>query len=115
VLHCGQVTIPENGQSFALIYSIEDPADPRSPVGGVGAQVMGPDDGYICQVGQDGLLVLNGVFCCFVVVKLNMMYHGGHVQYCWEWVMSARGVQACILVLAVCVGRWTACVHMHAH
>lgn len=47
-----QVTIPENGQSFALIYSIEDPADPRSPVGGVGAQVMGPDDGYICQVGQ---------------------------------------------------------------
>jgi len=34
-----QVTIPENGQSFALIYSIEDPGDPSSPVGGVGVQV----------------------------------------------------------------------------
>lgn len=34
-----QVTIPENGQSFCLIYSIEDPGDPNSPVGGVGAQV----------------------------------------------------------------------------
>lgn len=48
-----QVTIPENGQSFALIYSIEDPGDPRSPVGGVGVQVMGPDDGYICQFSKD--------------------------------------------------------------
>jgi hypothetical protein len=35
-----QVTIPENGQSFALIYSIEDPGDPSSPVGGLGVQVM---------------------------------------------------------------------------
>jgi tocopherol cyclase len=48
-----QVTIPENGQSFALIYSIEDPGDPRSPVGGMGVQVMGPDDGYICQHSTD--------------------------------------------------------------
>lgn len=48
-----KVTIPENGQSFALIYSIEDPGDPSSPVGGVGVQVMGPDDGYICQFSKD--------------------------------------------------------------
>uniref|UniRef100_A0A383VS04 Tocopherol cyclase n=1 Tax=Tetradesmus obliquus TaxID=3088 RepID=A0A383VS04_TETOB len=48
-----KVTIPENGQSFALIYSIEDPSNPSSPVGGVGVQVMGPDDGYICQFSRD--------------------------------------------------------------
>eukprot|EP00878_Enallax_costatus_P036197 GHUV01040564.1.p1 GENE.GHUV01040564.1~~GHUV01040564.1.p1 ORF type:complete len:120 (-),score=21.32 GHUV01040564.1:33-392(-) len=48
-----QVTIPENGQSFALIYSIEDPGNANSPVGGVGIQVMGPDDGYICQFSKD--------------------------------------------------------------
>jgi hypothetical protein len=47
------VTIPENGQSFALIYSVEDPSNPSSPVGGVGVQVMGPDDGYICQFNRD--------------------------------------------------------------
>ncbi|MEW5314866.1 MAG: hypothetical protein WDW38_006330 [Sanguina aurantia] len=44
-----KVTIPENGQSFALIYSVEDPGLPGSKAGGVGVQVMGPDDGYICQ------------------------------------------------------------------
>eukprot|EP00882_Tetradesmus_deserticola_P018828 GHRQ01020221.1.p1 GENE.GHRQ01020221.1~~GHRQ01020221.1.p1 ORF type:complete len:334 (+),score=10.49 GHRQ01020221.1:821-1822(+) len=48
-----KVTIPENGQSFALIYSVEDPSNPKSPVGGVGVQVMGPDDGYICQFSRD--------------------------------------------------------------
>ncbi|KAF6251155.1 tocopherol cyclase-domain-containing protein [Scenedesmus sp. NREL 46B-D3] len=48
-----KVTIPENGQSFALIYSVEDPSNPSSPVGGVGVQVMGPDDGYICQFSRD--------------------------------------------------------------
>eukprot|EP00878_Enallax_costatus_P029304 GHUV01031756.1.p1 GENE.GHUV01031756.1~~GHUV01031756.1.p1 ORF type:complete len:461 (+),score=103.09 GHUV01031756.1:601-1983(+) len=48
-----KVTIPENGQSFALIYSIEDPGNANSPVGGVGIQVMGPDDGYICQFSKD--------------------------------------------------------------
>eukprot|EP00879_Flechtneria_rotunda_P016277 GHRR01017030.1.p1 GENE.GHRR01017030.1~~GHRR01017030.1.p1 ORF type:complete len:251 (+),score=65.45 GHRR01017030.1:173-925(+) len=48
-----KVTIPENGQSFALIYSIEDPANLNSPVGGIGVQVMGPDDGYICQFNRN--------------------------------------------------------------
>lgn len=40
--------MPETGQSFALIYSIEDPLG-NTPQAGVGLQVMGPDDGYICQ------------------------------------------------------------------
>ncbi|KAI8472481.1 MAG: tocopherol cyclase-domain-containing protein [Monoraphidium minutum] len=48
-----KVTIPENGQSFALIYSVEDPGDSRSGVRGVGVQVMGADDGYICQFSKD--------------------------------------------------------------
>lgn len=47
-----QVTIPENGQSFALIYSIEDPLG-NTQQAGVGLQVMGPDDGYICQFDKD--------------------------------------------------------------
>lgn len=59
-----KVSIPEERQSFAFMYSVEDPAftvnmsqfeklmyGPRYP--GVGAQVMGADDGYICQYSQD--------------------------------------------------------------
>jgi tocopherol cyclase len=48
-----KVTDPKSGQSFALIYSIEDPGDGASGVRGVGAQVMGADDGYICQFTRD--------------------------------------------------------------
>jgi tocopherol cyclase len=43
-----RVTLPGDGQSFALIYSIEDPLG-TGKFSGVGAQVMGPDDGYILQ------------------------------------------------------------------
>lgn len=35
-------------ESFALIYSVEDPLG-NTPLSGVGVQVMGPDDGYIVQ------------------------------------------------------------------
>ncbi|KAG2447103.1 hypothetical protein HYH02_007852 [Chlamydomonas schloesseri] len=47
-----KVQLPESGQSFALIYSIEDPLG-NTPQAGVGLQVMGPDDGYICQFTPD--------------------------------------------------------------
>eukprot|EP00241_Pyramimonas_parkeae_P004526 CAMPEP_0114272710 /NCGR_PEP_ID=MMETSP0058-20121206/28637_1 /TAXON_ID=36894 /ORGANISM="Pyramimonas parkeae, CCMP726" /LENGTH=882 /DNA_ID=CAMNT_0001391973 /DNA_START=28 /DNA_END=2676 /DNA_ORIENTATION=- len=40
-----RVAIP-NGPSFAFMYSIEDPQG-NSPLSGVGAQVMGPNDGYL--------------------------------------------------------------------
>lgn len=43
-----KVTLPGDGQSFALIYSVEDPAG-GNKYSGVGAQVMGPDDGYLLQ------------------------------------------------------------------
>ncbi|PRW18397.1 tocopherol cyclase [Chlorella sorokiniana] len=43
-----KVTLPGDGQSFALIYSIEDPAG-GNRCAGVGAQVMGPEDGYLLQ------------------------------------------------------------------
>ena len=43
-----KVTLPGDGQSFALIYSVEDPSD-NNKHSGVGAQVMGPDDGYLLQ------------------------------------------------------------------
>lgn len=59
-----KVSIPEEKQSFAFMYSLEDPAfsgslsqfeqlkyGPRFP--GVGAQVMGADDGYLCQYTQE--------------------------------------------------------------
>lgn len=47
-----RVTLPGDGQSFALIYSIEDPGETRA-TSGVGAQVMGPDDGYLIQYSSD--------------------------------------------------------------
>ncbi|KAK9835048.1 hypothetical protein WJX81_007145 [Elliptochloris bilobata] len=47
-----KVTLPGEGQSFALIYSIEDPAG-NTAQSGVGAQVMGPDDSYLLQYGKD--------------------------------------------------------------
>lgn len=43
-----KVTLPGDGQSFALIYSIEDPMGGNKH-SGIGAQVMGPDDGYLLQ------------------------------------------------------------------
>lgn len=39
--------------SVALIYSVEDPGDASSGVRGVGVQVMGPGDGYVCQFARD--------------------------------------------------------------
>eukprot|EP00195_Chlamydomonas_chlamydogama_P014697 CAMPEP_0202899352 /NCGR_PEP_ID=MMETSP1392-20130828/7616_1 /ASSEMBLY_ACC=CAM_ASM_000868 /TAXON_ID=225041 /ORGANISM="Chlamydomonas chlamydogama, Strain SAG 11-48b" /LENGTH=470 /DNA_ID=CAMNT_0049585515 /DNA_START=249 /DNA_END=1661 /DNA_ORIENTATION=+ len=52
-----RVQIPNTRQSFALIYSIEDPhaktSTPEFPHAGVGVQVMGPDDGYICQFNRN--------------------------------------------------------------
>ncbi len=67
-----KVTDPETGDSFALIYSVEDPgaaaadaapgagsvlgtsgqAELQAPHQGVGVQVMGPD-GYCCQFSRD--------------------------------------------------------------
>jgi tocopherol cyclase len=39
--------------SIALIYSVEDPGDASSGVRGVGVQLMGPGDGYLCQFARD--------------------------------------------------------------
>lgn len=46
------MTLPGDGQSFALIYSIEDPLG-TGQFSGIGAQVMGPDDGYLLQYSRD--------------------------------------------------------------
>jgi len=46
-----KVYIPQVDQSFALIYSIEDPKG--SQIAGVGAQIMGPEDGYLIQYSKD--------------------------------------------------------------
>ena len=48
----GQVMMPEAKDSFALIYSIENPAG-NSTKSGIGAQVMGPRDGYMIQYDYD--------------------------------------------------------------
>jgi hypothetical protein len=43
----------DDGTSFALIYSVEDPAG-GSLQGGVGVQIMGPKHGdYLCQFSRD--------------------------------------------------------------
>eukprot|EP01018_Ginkgo_biloba_P015474 Gb_20638 [translate_table: standard] len=59
-----RVSIPEQKQSFCFMYSAEDPAfsqrpgeleeifiGPRFP--GIGAQILGADDKYICQYSQE--------------------------------------------------------------
>eukprot|EP00898_Chlorokybus_atmophyticus_P002292 jgi/Chlat1/3063/Chrsp21S03318 len=46
-----RVTIPEVRQSLAWMYSIEDPYGAEFT--GVGAQIMGPDDSYLCQFSTD--------------------------------------------------------------
>jgi len=49
-----RVTLPEDGQSFAFIMSIEDPGhNPRSKLALSALQIMGPDDGYMIQADPD--------------------------------------------------------------
>ncbi|WP_414542529.1 tocopherol cyclase family protein [Nostoc sp. CCY0012] len=47
-----RVTLPECGQTFAFMYSIEDPIGGQSYSGGA-AQVLGPNDEYICRTFPD--------------------------------------------------------------
>ena len=47
-----RVTLPEIKQTFAFMYSIEDPAG-GSPYSGGGAQILGPEDKYICRTFPD--------------------------------------------------------------
>lgn len=42
------MSLPDEQESFALIYSVEDPLGGFA-TSGVGVQVMGPGDGYIVQ------------------------------------------------------------------
>lgn len=43
-----RVTLPDCGQTFAFMYSIEDPAG-GSPYSGGAAQILGPNDEYLCR------------------------------------------------------------------
>jgi tocopherol cyclase len=43
-----RVILPEHRQTFAFIYSIEDPQGGQPHSGGT-AQILGPDDGYFCR------------------------------------------------------------------
>ncbi|MGF1512297.1 MAG: tocopherol cyclase family protein [Elainellaceae cyanobacterium] len=47
-----RVTLPEVCQTFAFMYSIEDPSGAQSYSGGA-AQILGPDDGYLCRTFPD--------------------------------------------------------------
>ncbi|PSB01681.1 tocopherol cyclase family protein [Merismopedia glauca] len=47
-----RVTLPEDGQSFAFMYSIEDPSG-NKPCSGGAAQVLGPNDEYLCRTFPD--------------------------------------------------------------
>ena len=49
-----RVTLPEEGDSFVFIFSIEDPGqDPKSKLALAACQVMGPNDEYIVQADAD--------------------------------------------------------------
>ncbi|MGP1372555.1 MAG: tocopherol cyclase family protein [Almyronema sp.] len=43
-----RVTLPDVGQTFAFMYSIEDPIGGQPHSGG-GAQILGPNDEYLCR------------------------------------------------------------------
>jgi tocopherol cyclase len=47
-----RVTLPRTQDTFAFMYSIEDPAGGQPHSGGV-AQILGPDDGYLCRTFPD--------------------------------------------------------------
>lgn len=47
-----RVTLPDCGQTFAFMYSIEDPIGSQ-PYSGGAAQVLGPNDEYICRTFPD--------------------------------------------------------------
>ena len=47
-----RVTLPEDKQSFAFMYSIEDPIGGK-PYSGGAAQVLGPNDEYLCRTFPD--------------------------------------------------------------
>jgi tocopherol cyclase len=47
-----RVTLPEVGQTFAFMYSIEDPWGGSTHSGGA-AQILGPEDGYLCRTFPD--------------------------------------------------------------
>ncbi|HBL58567.1 MAG TPA: tocopherol cyclase [Cyanobacteria bacterium UBA8803] len=43
-----RVTLPDCGQTFGFMYSIEDPKGGKPHSGGA-VQILGPDDGYLCR------------------------------------------------------------------
>ena len=47
-----RVTLPQLGQTFGFMYSIEDPVGGQSHSGGA-AQILGPDDRYLCRTFPD--------------------------------------------------------------
>lgn len=47
-----RITLPIHGQSFAFMYSIEDPRGGQPYSGGV-AQILGPEDKYLCRTFPD--------------------------------------------------------------
>jgi tocopherol cyclase len=47
-----RVTLPDLGESFAFMYSIEDPAGGKPNSGGA-AQIFGPGDTYLCRTMPD--------------------------------------------------------------
>ena len=47
-----RVTLPHEGQTFAFMYSIEDPLGGQFYSGG-GAQILGPNDEYLCRTFAD--------------------------------------------------------------
>ncbi|AMW28370.1 tocopherol cyclase family protein [Arthrospira platensis] len=47
-----RVTLPEPRQTFAFMYSIEDPSGGQPHSGGA-AQILGPDDQYLCRTFPD--------------------------------------------------------------
>ena len=47
-----RITLPEIGQTFAFMYSIEDPIGGK-PYSGGAAQILGPDDEYLCRTFPD--------------------------------------------------------------
>jgi tocopherol cyclase len=90
-----RVTLPEVGQTFAFMYSIEDPWGGSAYSGGA-AQILGPDDGYLCRTFPD----VTGFWAW--PDRLGLGHTSGHSRVStwltpdqfWQHIQPGQGYQA---------------------
>lgn len=109
-----KVSIPESRQTFCFMYSVENPAFPNGMstldkaihgprFTGVGAQILGADDKYICQyvpesknfwgskfIIQTYILIYISIYMCVLVVFLCVCVCTHSAEMCCNNSMTFR-------------------------